>query len=128
MLEQLLALKRRRESRQRQQLAAGNQRYERLQNSLHALMEERKQLHISWREVGLQSKGKLARERLHEVQRELESHFQRDRALDDEMVQIHQECEQWQREKAVLQQAIQRSRVEQEKLIYVLEEGQDAYS
>lgn len=127
MLEELLALKRRREGRIRRQIAAGNQRYLRLKNSLQALTKERAELQNAWRQLGEEGRGKLARERLHSVQRQLEACFQRDKFLEAEITQTEAECEQWQLEKRRLQQQIHQNRIDQEKLLYVLDEGLDAH-
>jgi hypothetical protein len=127
MLEQLLTLKKRREGRLRQQLAAGNQRYERLLHTKKTLISERNTLQESWLRLGQESRGKLARERLNAVQRELEEHFKRDKALDEEIADIEQECGRWLLEKDELNLSIKKIRIEQEKLEWVLNEGIDAY-
>lgn len=123
MLEQLLAIKRRREGRLRQQLAAGNQRYERLQNSLAAINQERLALQEEWRQLSREGRGKLARERLHQIQRQLEEHFQHDRTLEGEIIQAEMDSAAWLAEKKRVQEKIVLNRIEQEKLRYMLEEG-----
>ncbi|EOZ9391097.1 hypothetical protein ACQYE5_003061 [Enterobacter cancerogenus] len=128
MLEQLLELKKRREARLRQKLAAGNQRYERLRHNLNSLANERKSLQKSWAQLGQKGCGRLARERLHALKRELEEFFQRDKFLDEEIASLEGECAQWGQERIVLQQQIQQMRIDQEKLEWVLNEGHDAYS
>ena len=127
MLKQLLTLKKRRERRLRQQMAAGNQRYEQLQHSLQSLNDERKSLQQDWYQLGQEGRGKLARDRLHVIQRELEKHFQNDRALEEEMNSIKAECEAWIQTKAELQQRLQQTRVDQEKLEWIINEDKDAH-
>ncbi|MCT4700526.1 hypothetical protein MUA02_01210 [Enterobacteriaceae bacterium H20N1] len=128
MLEELLALKRRREGRLRRQIAAGNQRYQRLINCRQALEQERAERQKAWRQLGEEGRGKLAKERLHNLQRQLEAYFQRDKALESEIMQTEAECQQWLQEKQRLQQLFQQNRIDQEKLRYVLDEGLDAHS
>lgn len=127
MLEQLLELKKRREARLRQKLAAGNQRYERLRHTRHALVDERKILQESWALLGQTGRGRLARDRLHALKRELEEYFQRDKVLEEEVASLDRECEAWCDERIDLQKSIQQMRIDQEKLEWVLDEGRDAY-
>jgi len=127
MLNQLLAIKKRREGRLRQQIAVGNQRYEHLQHSLVSLDEERKTLQQAWLLLVQEGKGKLARDKLHVIQRELEARFQRDKALEEEIANVKAECEAWLVEKEKLQQRIQQSRIVQEKLTFIIDEGIDAH-
>lgn len=126
MLEQLLELKKRREGRLRQKLAAGNQRYEHLCHARMSLVRERKELQQAWLQLGQEGRGRLPRERLHLIKRELEGHFQRDKALEEETNDMDKECQHWLKEKIDIQQKIRRVRIEQEKLEWVLSEGLDA--
>ncbi|MGL5968937.1 MAG: hypothetical protein ACRCZ6_17590 [Kluyvera sp.] len=128
MLEQILELKKRREARLRQKLAAGNQRYERLRHTLSSLADERKILQESWARLGQNGCGRLARDRLHALKRELEEFFQRDKTLEEEIASLEGECARWRHERVDLQQQIQQMRIDQEKLEWVLNEGRDAYS
>lgn len=127
MLNQLLAIKKRREGRLRQQISLGNQSYEHLQHRLVSLDEERKTLQQAWLLLGQKGKGKLARDKLHMIQRELEEHFQRDKALKEECVNVKAECEVWLVEKEQLKQRIKQSRIDQEKLTIIIDESIDAH-
>ncbi|KML17780.1 hypothetical protein VL10_24075 [Leclercia adecarboxylata] len=128
MMEELLALKKRREGRLRRQIAAGNQRYKRLENSLKVLRQERSELQTAWLQLGKEGRGKLVRERLHDLQSQLEACFQRDKTLESDILQTEEECQEWLREKALLQEQMHQNRIDQEKLVYVLEEAGDVYS
>ncbi|HEY3591053.1 MAG TPA: hypothetical protein VGL07_13430 [Buttiauxella sp.] len=111
----------------RQQLAAGNQRYQQLQHSQQLLVEERKELQLEWSRLGQEGRGKLARDRLYIIQRELEQYYQRDKALEEEISRVESECTTWLSAKADLHKRIQQNRIDQEKLMCLLNEGLDAY-
>lgn len=127
MLEQLLDLKKRRERRLRQQVAAGNQRYEHLRHSQQILMDERRELQQAWQRLGEEGRGKLARDRLYVIQLELEEHFKRDKTLNEEIANVERECESWLTLKEELGQHLHKVRIDQEKLEWILTEGADAY-
>lgn len=122
MLNQLLALKQRREVRIRQRIAQCDQQIQQLQQQQQQCIQQRNDLWERWR-LANQQQQQVPEGKLYHVQEHLSDFYQRDQAITQQQKALQQELEQVEAQRLEQKQGLQRNRVEQEKLTYVLEES-----
>ncbi len=122
MLNQLLALKRRRETRIRQRITQCAQQIQQIQQQQQQCIQQRIELQAAWREAN-QQRPQVPEGKLYRVQQPLSDFYERDQAITQQQKALQQALEQVVAQRLAEKQRLQRNRVEQEKLTYVLEES-----
>jgi hypothetical protein len=122
MLNQLLALKQRREMRIRQRIAQCDQEIRQLQQQQQQSIQQQVELWEAWRQANAQQQ-QVPEGKLYRVQQHLSDFYQRDQGIKQQQKALQQALEQVTAERLQHKQGLQRNRVEQEKLTYVLEES-----
>jgi hypothetical protein len=122
MLNQLLALKRRRETRIRHRIAECAQQIQQIQQQQQQGIQQRIDLREAWRQAN-QQRSQVSEGKLYEVQQPLSDFYERDQAITQQQKVLQQELDQVTAQRLEQQNKLQRNRIEQEKLTYVLEES-----
>jgi len=121
MLNQLMAIKRRREQGARRRLAEAQKKLKELADKLAELKVRQAALRDAWRTSNQQAR-EVEQHQMQRVQKEINQFFQND----VQHQQQAEELEELQHEVDALigrqREALQRARIEQEKLIYLLEQ------
>lgn len=122
MLNQLLALKRRRETRIRQRIAQCAQQIQQIQQQQQQGIQQRIELQAAWHQAN-QQQQQVPEGKLYRIQQPLADFYERDQAITQQQKALQQALEQVAAQQLAEKQRLQHNRVEQEKLTYVLEES-----
>ncbi|MEW9824321.1 MAG: hypothetical protein AB2992_03960 [Candidatus Symbiodolus clandestinus] len=121
-MEQLLAVKKRRESRIRQRISQSEQQIQQIQRQQQQSMQRRGILRTSWQQANRQQHP-VPQGKLYRLQQQLSDFYQQDQEITQQQQTLQQQLADTIAVRQQQQHLLRRNRVEQEKLTYVLEES-----
>ena len=123
MLNQLMAVKRRREQGARQRIAKVLGKLQKCEEEKVRLLEEQAELRTAWRDHNLLSR-QVAEHEMGDTQKEFNDFFERDAKTVQQLLKLKSSLDELEEQQAKLRKLLSEARIDQEKLAYLLEQKQ----